>query len=388
MYILHIPSWVPSEEEPFNGNFIARHIEAISSYIPCITLQLVKSRDCREPLINREKENNINISVYIASSIWDHIGIIRKWRIYRKGKQAIASIIREFGLPELIHLHVVFPYGLIASNAAQKYKVPLVLTEHWSGYRPKYWEQLSYIQRRLIRNTYKKVDEYSAVSNELHHHISNLFPSTPGYIIPNTVDTEIFKTAEVVSKDKKTILHISTLDEATKNISGLLRVIENLSKLRNDFTLKIIHEKRNLSAEEFVVQQGLSSCIEFMGSKTISEVVHELQQCDFLVSFSNYETFGCVVIEAFACGKSVVVTNAGALPEIVNNERGLMVPVGDEQALLDALMSMLDLHQEYDSEALRKYVHRKFCPNSVGKLFTEFYQKILPLLPTEAHEGR
>ena len=60
MYIFHIPSWVPSEEEPFNGNFITRHIEAISSYIPCITLQLFKSRDCREKLINREKENNIN----------------------------------------------------------------------------------------------------------------------------------------------------------------------------------------------------------------------------------------------------------------------------------------------------------------------------------------
>ena len=189
-------------------------------------------------------------------------------------------------------------------------------------------------------------------------------------------------------KDKKTILHISTLDEATKNISGLLQVIGKLSKLRNDFTLKIIHEKRNLSAEEFVVQQGLSSCIEFMGSKTTSEVVHELQQCDFLVSFSNYETFGCVVIEAFACGKPVVVTDAGALPELVNNERGLMIPVGNEQALLDALITMLDHHQEYDSEALREYVHRKFSPNSVGKLFTEFYQKIVPLVPAEVHEGR
>ncbi len=380
MYIFHIPSWVPSEEEPFNGNFITRHIEAISSYIPCITLQLFKSRDCRETLINREKENNIIVSAYIGSSIWDHIGIIRKWRIYRKGQQAIAGIIREFGLPELIHLHVVFPYGLIASDAAQKYKIPLVLTEHWSGYRPKYWKQLSCIQRRLIRNTYRKVDAYSAVSNELQHHISRLFPSTPGYIIPNTVDSEIFKTAEVISKDKKTILHISTLDDATKNISGLLRVMGKLSKLRNDFILKIIHEKRNLSAEEYVVQQELSSCIEFMGSKTTYEVVHELQQCDFLVSFSHYETFGCVVIEAFACGKPVVVTDAGALPELVNDKRGLMVPVGDEQALLDALMIMLDHHQEYDSKALREYVHRKFSPNSVGKLFIEFYKRIVPIL--------
>ena len=34
MYILHLPSWTPNENDPLNGNFIDKQIEAISLYAP------------------------------------------------------------------------------------------------------------------------------------------------------------------------------------------------------------------------------------------------------------------------------------------------------------------------------------------------------------------
>lgn len=56
---------------------------------------------------------------------------------------------------------------------------------------------------------------------------------------------------------------------------------------------------------------------------------------------SRYEGFGLPVAEAMARGCPVVTTDAASLPE-VTGDGGIVVPVGDVDALTDALASILD----------------------------------------------
>jgi teichuronic acid biosynthesis glycosyltransferase TuaC len=53
---------------------------------------------------------------------------------------------------------------------------------------------------------------------------------------------------------------------------------------------------------------------------------------------------GCpnVILEALACGRPVVATNVGGIPEIMNDECGYLVPPRDSGALAEALASSLD----------------------------------------------
>jgi glycosyltransferase involved in cell wall biosynthesis len=59
---------------------------------------------------------------------------------------------------------------------------------------------------------------------------------------------------------------------------------------------------------------------------------------DIFVALSNYESFGVSVLEAGACERPVVVSNAGGLPEIVvDRSTGFIVPRKDSLAAADAI---------------------------------------------------
>ena len=70
-----------------------------------------------------------------------------------------------------------------------------------------------------------------------------------------------------------------------------------------------------------------------------------------LVTLPSYME-GCpnVVLEALACGRPVVATNVGGIPEIMSDECGQLVPPRDPSALAQALASVLD--RTWDAAAI------------------------------------
>ncbi|MFY9463111.1 MAG: glycosyltransferase family 4 protein [Candidatus Sungiibacteriota bacterium] len=68
---------------------------------------------------------------------------------------------------------------------------------------------------------------------------------------------------------------------------------------------------------------------------------------DLFVSSSHYEGWGRVVIEAMAAGLAVVMTDVGLAGEVVKNgENGIVVPVGDQTAFLEAIKTLYENPQK------------------------------------------
>ena len=113
----------------------------------------------------------------------------------------------------------------------------------------------------------------------------------------------------------------------------------------------------------------------FPGLRTDGELVSEINNADFLVLSSHYETFGSVVIESLACGIPVVVTNVGVVSDVVNEQNGLIVPPGDVDELEESIGIMLDHCRQYDRNHIRKSVVDRFNNKIIGEQLYLLYQE-------------
>ena len=366
MIVVHIPSWFPDADKPLNGNFILRQIETISVDTESIILHHgaedytpALPGNVRFHRVPYRQKHNLP-AAYIAE---------------------FKKIVQKYGKPDLIHLHVALPLGPIAAHLAQKHHIPLIISEHWSIYQPMNRVTLKWYQKWALQYTYRHAAHITAVSQNLLDNISATVPiaaKKPQTVVGNVVDTEVFSLKPAISsRPKKQILHVSTLDNDAKNIMGILRAIDVLSKQRNDFELNIVHDFRNILAETYVRERGLDSVVHFLGQKTSTEVATLLQESDFFLLFSNYENQPCVLLESFCTGTPVVTTPVGGIPEIANADNAVIVTSNNETQLVEKLDYMLNSTEQFNPETIRKQAVEICSPKIIGDKWTEIYRNIV-----------
>jgi len=259
----------------------------------------------------------------------------------------------------------------------RKYKIPFIITEHWTRYLPEVNAFKGFFNKKITQYVVKQAAAITTVSLHLKEAMLSHGLYNANYqIVPNVVDTVLFQ-PEIIEKKKKSILHVSTLQNRHKNFSGILRVVNKLSQKRDDFVLNVVYDSDNSVYLPFVEENNLHDFVVFHGQKTGEELVRHFNEADFFVFFSNYETQGLVLIESFACGKPVIASNIGAVNAIVNQTNGILVQPRNEDELLDAMLYMLDHYQDYDSVAIRDYAVENFSEKVVGETFLSIYNTVI-----------
>ena len=92
---------------------------------------------------------------------------------------------------------------------------------------------------------------------------------------------------------------------------------------------------------EQLVVAGLSDRVTFVGEAGGADLDARYDRADVFVLPTRYEGYGMVVAEAVARGLPVVSTPTGAIADLVPPDAGLLVPIGDAQALSVALATMI-----------------------------------------------
>jgi glycosyltransferase involved in cell wall biosynthesis len=109
----------------------------------------------------------------------------------------------------------------------------------------------------------------------------------------------------------------------------------------------------------------------YLGPVQEKDLAATYNLCDvFVMPTRSVEMFGMAALEAQACGKPVVCSNHGGLPEVISPKSGLFFPVGNAERLAESLRQLLQDANLYKSkaEASRPNALRFAWPRIVDRL--------------------
>ncbi len=386
MQILWLASWYPNPYEPTNGDFVERHAIAVSKIIPLDLIHVVqtgKNIRTKDGYVHA-KEGNLRELVYSFPFkkwgwVWGWLDKIRyhiKYIFYYRS--VLSKYTRQYGKPDLIHVHVPMKAGLLALEFADYWQIPFIVTEHSSMYDPAavdtFLKRSSFFKQNT-KKIFKKASAVTNVSAAIGRRVNALFSLAQTEVIHNVVDTSQFFYKAKAENAVFKWLHVSSL-YPLKNADGIIKAFKLLTTERQDWELTIAGAAEQ-DLVDSVYESGLSHKIKFVGELSHKDVAKQMQISSALIMFSKHENFPCVIIEALCCGLPVVSSAVGGVPEAVNSTNGLLVESENIEALKNAFGRMMDQYQQYDQEQIAKDAASKYSEEVIGNQFFDLYRTVL-----------
>jgi glycosyltransferase involved in cell wall biosynthesis len=385
--VLFISSWYPSREHPTLGNFIQKHAESVNSFVNLEVLYVASSEQCKGKLeVDYSKINGVSTTVVYYKKTTNKLPFVSNVLKYLRSKKAFKkgySYIKEkknSSKFDITHCNITFPAGHFALYLKKTEKTPYVISENWTVFLPYRddYKNLSFMVKGVIKGIVRNANLMLPVSDYLAHSMAKLGLKQNYKVVPNVVDTNLFSLGSKLITQKKEIIHISTMDDAQKNVSGMFRVIKSISEYRSDFIFRVISDDNHANTQRLLTKFGLDEKIVIIEkTKSTQEIADSFKKAAFSVLFSNYETFSVVLAESWSCGVPVVYSKCGGLTDVKNKALGIQIEPKNESQLEVAIINMLDNYEKYDSKLIRGYAVKNFESKSIGEKFLGIYKEVV-----------
>ncbi|HEX8143479.1 MAG TPA: glycosyltransferase family 4 protein [Pyrinomonadaceae bacterium] len=261
----------------------------------------------------------------------------------------LARLVRRLEI-EIVHAHMARDYPLASYAARRNRRARLFITRH-----------VLFHLNRLHVFTLSSVSRVIAVSRAVASALEaqRIFPANKISVVHNGIDIERFdRAARGFDREafRRTLpryapgrLLVGTVGEfkALKGQEEFLRAAAQLAERfpRADFIIAGADFSRTgetrAHVERLIHELGLETRVHLTG--WLDDVAPLLCALDVFVSASHTESFGLAIVEAMASGLAVVATaTEGARESIEDDASGLLVPIGDTEALARAIARLLE----------------------------------------------
>jgi glycosyltransferase involved in cell wall biosynthesis len=182
--------------------------------------------------------------------------------------------------------------------------------------------------------------------------------------IRNGCDPSVFHLADrsaaraqlAVDEAAELVLFVGRLDPA-KGIVELLEAFASLASRRPNLRLEYVgdgpgREQLRRKVKDF----ALEGRVYLAGACPSEKIPQWLAAANVLVLPSYAEGCPNVVIEALSCGRPVIATNVGGIPELVNEKSAILVAPRDSRTLADAIDTAME--RNWDERSISEQFHR------------------------------
>lgn len=203
--------------------------------------------------------------------------------------------------------------------------------------------------RDLVKLKIKESSGILSVSENLVVELQNKISENVNHmVIYNGVNKSVFNTND--SKKTTHFLYIGTLKKS-KGVWDLLLAYHSYKSDGGIIPLLLIGKGiLEKEIDEYIDSNALSDCVTLIKGVAHSEIVKYIKDCKALCLPSYNEGVPNVVLESLSCGKPVLVSKVGGIPEIVNEKNSVFVNVGDIQSISTGLLCLQ--HKTWDVELI------------------------------------
>lgn len=353
MRVLTLTSLFPSERNPFLGLAVYRRLKALARLCE---LRVVAPRRC-----DGVPEHEVVDGIEVFRPRW--------WRVPKVGVLVDGYVLAEVAsraihraCPELdfdvIDAHWVYPDGFAATRVAQRLGKPLTLTARGTDVEDFCFR---WPVRRFARRALRGADRLIAVSRALKSRMVEAGADPDRIaVVANGVDTAVYHRGDRavargtlgVPADAVVLFSVGALIPT----KGYRYLIEGLALLPSEPALRLYvagqgpqeQALRRLSEEKLGPGR-----VVFLGARPEHELVLWYHAADLFCFGSLREGCPNVILESLACGTPVVSTNVGGIPDLVDDETGVLFEAGSAKAFAEALKEALARTWDRDAVAAR-----------------------------------
>ena len=207
-------------------------------------------------------------------------------------------------------------------------------------------------------------------------------------VVPNPVDHHLFAPIRNYYNREKPVIGYFGRLEKRKGIDVLCKAFEIVIKSKRSAQLWFVGEDQKIPHSNITwkkqIQNHLGNSalrnIQFFGSIERNKLPEIYDKCDLcVIPSSRFENLPYACLEAMACGKAIIASHCGGIPEILDNGKyGKLVLPNDADQLAKAILDILDSDSERIkfSKKARERIVEKYTREDVAKATELVYKRI------------
>ncbi|MEY3436860.1 MAG: N-acetyl-alpha-D-glucosaminyl L-malate synthase BshA [Bacteroidota bacterium] len=298
---------------------------------------------------------------------------------------AMVDVIRNNHL-DLLHVHYAIPHAAAAYMAKKILEhegvfIPVITTLHGTDItlvgRDKTYAP-------VVAFSINQSDAITAVSHNLRKETYEIFHIEKEIeVIQNFVDVSRFKRKpidafrKVIAPNGERILVHASNFRKVKRVQDVIHVFQKVNAVMPSKLLLVGDGPERHMAEELSRELHIEDEVRFVGKQQDMEEIFAVT--DIFLLPSEYESFGLAALEAMAAGAAVVSSNAGGLPEVIEQGVcGYMANVGDIEAMSNFALDILKNDDRLANfKKAAKIQAERFDIRNIIPLYEELYQKVI-----------
>lgn len=276
---------------------------------------------------------------------------------FYKHRRKLKHLIPDFK-PDILHAHSASDYGMLGRSINFH---PFII----SCWGPDIFEfpKKNFIASTILKRNLYHAEKVLATGFALKKEAEKYTRKEVG-VIPFGIDAKLFHPIEKPNTEIITIGIVKAMEDVY-GVDILIDAFTNLYNDNNNLRLLLVGDGSKLKHYKLWVDGiGLEKAIRFTGRKEVEELPLYFSVMDICVFPSRMESFGVAILEASACGKPVIGSNIGGIPEVIKDEEtGILLKSNGVLALEDAILRLIN-NKELRikmGEAGRKFVIENYA---------------------------